>query len=411
MPDAADILILSNGPGEVVTWVRPVVQAIAALESPLALRVSVVLAPCPHATGSEARIAARIPGVDRVQAAEAFWPFLLRGKTSERWDWHPRGAVVFLGGDQFFAVAIARHLGYRSVVYAEWDARWWRFVDSFGAMRPEVVRRVPRRFRHKVTVVGDLMAEAGRTRAAAEGDLVGLLVGSKPAKLVQGVPLCLAIAEQVRARRPQTRFIIPVAPTLNPAAIARYARPEHNPVLNRVGGSPATLHPGPVLQTPSGLTVELQTHFPPHETYARCRLCVTTVGANTAELGAIAVPMVAILPTQQLDAMRAWDGLPGVLANLPGVGALFAKVFNWLVLRRKRLYAWPNLWAGREIVPELVGRLRAEDVAVVVVRLLDNRDRLEGMRRDLEAVRGRPGAAAALAALVERQLAQTPRRL
>jgi lipid-A-disaccharide synthase len=38
-------------------------------------------------------------------------------------------------------------------------------------------------------------------------------------------------------------------------------------------------------------------------------LCLTTVGANTAELGSLAVPMIVLLPTQQLDAMRAWDGL------------------------------------------------------------------------------------------------------
>jgi len=42
---------------------------------------------------------------------------------------------------------------------------------------------------------GAARAEAGRVRAVPDRNLVGLLVGSKPAKLMQGVPLCLAIAE------------------------------------------------------------------------------------------------------------------------------------------------------------------------------------------------------------------------
>jgi len=77
------------------------------------------------------------------------------------------------------------------------------------------------------------------------------------------------------------------------------------------------------------------------------------VGANTAELGALAVPMIVLLPTH-LDAMRAWDGIPGLLANLPVVGTGMANVINWLALRQLGLLAWPNIWAQSEVVPELV---------------------------------------------------------
>ena len=67
-----DILILSNGPGEIMTWVLPVVKA---LRQKLNhdLRISLVLSPCPHATGKEAEIAASFPEIDRVQAADYFF--------------------------------------------------------------------------------------------------------------------------------------------------------------------------------------------------------------------------------------------------------------------------------------------------------------------------------------------------
>ena len=73
-----DVLVLSNGPGEITTWVRPVVQALRAKfgENRDKLRISVMLSPCPHAMGQEAVVARSYPEIDRVQASEHFWPFL-----------------------------------------------------------------------------------------------------------------------------------------------------------------------------------------------------------------------------------------------------------------------------------------------------------------------------------------------
>ena len=119
-----------------------------------------MLSPCPNASGKEAAIALSYPEVDRVQAAEHFWQFLLWGKTVENWDWRSRGVVVFLGGDQIFPVVIGKKLGYRTVVYAEWEARWHNWIDRFGVMKAQVAKSVSQKYAHKFTVVGDLMLEA-----------------------------------------------------------------------------------------------------------------------------------------------------------------------------------------------------------------------------------------------------------
>jgi lipid-A-disaccharide synthase len=124
------------------------------------------------------------------------------------------------------------------------------------------------------------------------------------------------------------------------------------------------------------------------------------VGANTAELGALAVPMIVLLPTQQLDAMRAWDGLPGLLANLPVVGTSMAKIINWMVLQRLGLLAWPNRWARSEVVPELVGLLQPQVVAELALDFLNHPEKLQQMRSKLRSIRGEPGAAQKLATLV-----------
>ncbi len=419
MPNPADILILSNAPGELATWVKPVVRE---LKQRLGddSRISVVLSPCPNASGQEAEIALSYPEVDRVQSAQHFFPFLLWGKTTENWDWYDRGVVVFLGGDQFFPVVIGKRLGYQTVIYAEWETRWHRWVDRFGVMRSQVVDRAPSQFAHKLTVVGDLMAEVS-TFVAADGDeafktdstLIGLLPGSKPAKLSQGLPLMLAIADQLWRDRPEIRFVIPVAPTLDLNTLAQYADPDQNPVMLLMEAVSAKLvipdaGDRPYLKTPSGLQVELWTNpterVPAYQLLSQCTLCITTVGANTAELGSLAVPMIVLLPTYQMDAMKAWDGLPGLLSNLPGVGSLFAKVINGWFVRRMGLLAWPNIWAQDAIVPELVGRLQPKAVAAIAADFLDHPDKLQQMRDKLRNVRGEPGAAQKLAAIVVEEL-------
>ncbi len=411
-----DIIILSNGPGEVTTWVRPVVQALRReLGSDRSLiRISVVLSPCPHATGKEAAIALSYPGVDRVQSAEHFFSFLIWGKTADNWDWRERGVVVFLGGDQFYTLLVGKRLGYRTLVYAEWDARWYRWIDCFAAMKPEVVTKIPLKYRHKFTVVGDLMTDISQqinlnySLSSSSSPTIGFLPGSKPAKLMQGVPLCLAIADCLRLRKPDTNFILLVAPTLDLTILARYADPQHNPIIARVEGVSGSLilsdDRTPFLLTANGTKVKLITQFPAREFLAQCQLCVTTVGANTAELGSLGIPMLVLLPTQQLDAMRSWDGIPGILANLPGFGATFAKLINWFVIRQKRLFAWPNIWAKKEIVPELIGKLTPQYIAEIVIDFLDHPDKLETMRRNLLQVRGRSGAAKQIANLVKQQL-------
>ena len=406
-----DVVILSNGPGEVVTWVRPVVKRLHQLGSDKT-RISVLLSPCPHSTGREAEIALSYPEVDRVLPASDFFNFLLWGKTKYNWQWHRQGIVVFLGGDQFYTVAISKRLGYTSLIYAEWDARWYRFVDRFAAMNTKVVERVPKSYHHKFSVVGDLMADVAlevkdKPTSGSNITKIGLLVGSKSAKLSQGVPLCMAIAEKIQHQLPQVQFIIPVAPTLDLPTLGRYANKQDNSlvaILGNVEGKLIIAEEITYLLTSGGTKIELITRFPAYQDLVECQLCLTTVGANTAELAFLGIPMIVLLPTQQLDAMRSWDGLPGILANLPGVGTILAKLINWLVLKQGRWFAWPNIWAGSEIVPELVGKLDAGGVARLVLDYLAHPHKLQLMQDSLASVRGKTGAAKQIADIINGEI-------
>lgn len=409
---AVDVLILTNGPGEVSTWVKPVVQQLRKQEPDHGqMRLSVMVSPCPHASGGETDSLKSFPEVDRVQGPTDFFRFLLWGKTADNWDWHSQGVVVFLGGDQLYAVWAANRLGYGATVYAEWEPRWLGWVDRFGMMQGGT--KVAAKYQPKLTVVGDLMADVESVASAElpfapETQLVGLLPGSKPDKLRPGVPLCLAIAQHLHPTHPRVEFIIPVAPTVTPDTLAQYANPRENPTVMVMEGPQAQLVTPDVglsyFQIEAGPKVWLWTEFPAHDLLKRCALCVTTVGANTAQLGSLAVPMVVLLPTQQLDVMRTWDGFWGLLCQLPLVGTVLTKVINTVAIqyiqRNQKRFAWPNIWAQAEVVPELLGRITAEEVCDRISTYLNHPEQLETMGRTLRNLRGPSGAAARFAQLI-----------
>ena len=191
------------------------------------------------------------------------------------------------------------------------------------------------------------------------------------------------------------------------STLSKYANKQDNPLISVLGGvsGKITSNDGTAYMITSGSTkIELITQFPAYQQLSNCQLCLTTVGANTAELASLGIPMVVLLPTQQLDAMRSWDGLPGILATLPGVGTILAKLINWLVLKQGRLFAWPNIWAGEEIVPELVGKLKPEKIAQLVLNYLAHPTILNSMHDKLVAVRGNVGAAEQIADIIKREI-------
>jgi hypothetical protein len=363
-----------------------------------------VLVPCPNATGMEAGAAGRWGQFERIIPARRFWSLLLRPARFGHWP--PRGVVVFLGGDQFWSVLLSARLGYRHITYAEWVARWPRWNDRIAAMAPAVQEQLPRRFHGRCRVVGDLMADLSSHARASdplpEGEWVALLPGSKPAKLSVGVPFLLETADRMAAERPGCRFLLPVAPTTSGEDLLSYLGASNRLADGYQAGVQAMLPPGDGwpwhrLLTSAGTLIHLQEDPPAHAALSQCALALTTVGANTAELGSLGVPMIVLVPTQHLGVMQAWDGWLGVLARLPGLRRLIGLLLSAWRLRNRGLLAWPNISAGRMVVPERVGAITPEQIAAEACDWLQTPERLEGQRQDLRALRGQPGAVAALA--------------
>lgn len=409
-----DILILSNGPGELMTWVYPFLKALETLQqassNDLAVqhRISIALAPCQNASGQEAQLAQSFPNVDRVLPQEKFFDFLLWGRTPN-WDWTKQGLVVFLGGDQFFALSIAKRLGYKTLIYAEWEARWYRWVDLFAVRNQAIAERIPVKFRDKAQAIGDLMVDQvnqidqtdqARSPHSIIATKICFMPGSKDNKLKIGVPLAVAIADILQQKHPELELVIALAPTTSPEKLAEYAQNSF-PTLDS-DGAIATLQEGNLVST-KGTVIKIHQQFPAHDLIKSSQICVTTVGANTAELASLNQPMIVLLPTNFADMKIAWDGILGLLATTPLLDKLLGVLINSVLISRiqakGQLLAWPNIWAGEEIVPELLGKITPTQVAEKVLFYLDRPEELAKMRDRLKQVCGQAGAATKLAAM------------
>ena len=96
--ETSDLIIITNGPGELASWVKPAVNIIKNSENPP--RISIFLPPCPFSSGQEERIARDIAGI--VLNPVEFIKFLMVGKTPD-FKALKKGIVLFLGGEPLHA--------------------------------------------------------------------------------------------------------------------------------------------------------------------------------------------------------------------------------------------------------------------------------------------------------------------
>ena len=139
---------------------------------------------------------------------------------------------------------------------------------------------------------------------------------------------------------------------------------------------------------------------PCYEILKECDLAITTVGANTAELAAISLPMLVVLPTQHLNMMNAWDGIFGVIGKISFINRFLTFIIKNFYFKKKKFFAWPNIKAKRMIVPERIGNISPIKIAREVLFLIKNRDQLKSIRDNLNKERGDKGAAKKLASII-----------
>ncbi|WP_413678974.1 glycosyl transferase [Prochlorococcus sp. MIT 0916] len=404
--DPLAIIFVSNGPGELATWVQPLAKE---LHKQIELRpksnsslrsLNLVLVPCPNATGNENLFAQKESQFENIVKAKNFWEMLLKPKKFGTWP--SKGLVIFLGGDQFWSVLLSARLGYLHMTYAEWVARWPFWNNRIVAMSESIVKKLPRRMQNRCSVIGDLTADLTETakidNPLPSGKWVALMPGSKSAKLKIGIPFFLDVADKISKSMPDCKFLIPIAPTTNIDEI-KYFGSIKNPISKQYKTGIKSITKAnnkerrAKLITNHSTVILLQEKHPAYSDLSQCDIALTTVGANTAELGSLKIPMIVVVPTQHLLVMEAWDGLVGLIARLPILKYFLGLLISFVKLRKRGFMAWPNISAKRMIVPERIGHITTAQIAEETIDWLNSPSRLSGQKKDLQALRGVTGAA------------------
>jgi lipid-A-disaccharide synthase len=238
-----------------------------------------------------------------------------------------------------------------------------RIVDHMAVILP-FEEAFYRRHGVPVTFVGHpLMDRYGpppesAPRAAGDRTTIGLLPGSRDSEIEKLLPLMLAAAVLVGRQRP-ARFLLSQAASVTPALIDR---------LKASSEADVVLHRGPT-----------------GELLQQADLVVTKSGTSTLEAALHATPMVIVYKVSPLS-----YHLGKALIRVPHIGLV-------------------NLIAGRRVATELIQHEASpEAVAEAVLSLLDDPERMAGMRaalRDVARRLGAPGASRQVAAIARDLLA------
>lgn len=403
-PSPADVVFITNSPGELSSWVRVCAREVKAAR-PQA-RIVVMLVPCPYATGQEYRIACSYPFVDLVLPPWRFMAYLL-GLSPRAYQPAPAGVVVFMGGDFWHALWLARKTSFRRLAYVVLPTTMTRHFQTVCVSTPQVKEQLVERGTppDRIRVVGNLMVDGVMSPQAAASTptpgeaghpVLGLLPGSRLYHVRESLPAFLKVTEAVAAVYPQARFQLGLSPFISLEALGRSLESHYVPSIPGSGGrlqsarEPGSTKSGlPFIRTDAGVEVEVH-EGRQYEVMCSSDLIITIPGTNTAEVACTGTPMV-VCSTGGARVPRG--GLGWVLGGLP-LGRKLRTLSASQVLKRFRFSALPNQVAGRMLVPEVYVEKSADEVSGVVLELLGDQPRRGAMAARLRGLMGEPGAAA-----------------
>ncbi len=382
---------------------------------------------------------AALPDVKRIFDARQTLYFALLGRQLPGFQPRGRGVVLFLGGDLLYAVLLARRLGYPAYAYTH---GWVRWIGSFsGFLLPDEQARIKAiragASQDKLFVVGDLMLdavephwEAGEFSEALGLDrdrtVIALFPGSRPAEFRYVLPMFLRSAEIISRDLKTVQFVISISPFASEDFL-RDVLSAPDSLLEGSGGeiieqrssagsfrdqdpgveSPGLAeyrHPGCSrgrvwrIRTSGGLSLAAVQGWQ-HDLMGLASLAITIPGSNTAEMAAVGLPMVVVTPLNKPELIPL-EGIPGLVGGIPLIGKHLKRKSVLAAAKRIRFTALPNMKAQEEIVPELMGFLGPEDVAIAVGSLMRNPEKLRAMSNRLKQVMGSHGAAHRIAEIL-----------
>ncbi len=384
MAEKEDLIIFSNGPGEVSTWVRPMVEAVRKRADITGrYRITLIMHPCQFGSGTEHLVAVDFDGVDGTVTPGRYVKMLILGAGG--YGFGRKGVIFSLGGDLLHPVLFRMRVRGTYTLYAYThntghEKHYERLFVRNSRVRDKYLKRGVRP--ERVIVAGDLVhsslsylldRNAVRNEAGVADDekMVVFMPGSRDFEVAYMLPVFLKVMDGLTEALPKVRVFVLKSPYVS------YELIEH---ALEMGGRirEAESLPGVLKQNDDwGREIE----------YARGKkvkileqgleywgegldFAVTLPGTNTIQLAYRKIPELVVAALNKPEVIPV-EGVFGLLKWVPVIGR---PVLKRAVLRYARKFpfaALPNIYEGEEVVPELFGVFQTVDITRRLVAILE----------------------------------------
>lgn len=388
-----EIVLVSNGPGELYTWVKPVLLRLR--EQLPDARIAISLIPCQFASGHEASIAQTFRP-DVVTTPTEYMSAAARGRAPNSLGGTTGGIVVALGGNPGMAVQLGKRLGYPVMRYTfETDfvrGTTMQYVPDDYTRAKAIENGAPK---DHVEAIGNLVADVVQSSepTPGRGSPHILLFSSSRSTLARHfIPFLLGIVDELGKALPNATFAWPISRLVDPTAIAKGI---HGPARSGIGGVPSTRTEN-VVTTPGGIQVEIVDEDDRYNEMRAADLAITMPGTNTLELGIAHLPAAVLLPLNRAELIPLGNALHWI-GYIPLFGPIIKSwSIRWYIGKHGMVASLPNRMTKQDLMYEIVGVLNHANTAEDIRALIENETEMERRRAGLRATMPKPGAADAL---------------
>ena len=322
------LLILTNSPGEIASWVSSICT-LCVRRMPT-VSIVVMLTPCQYATGNEHVVVQQFPGVKKVYKPMETLAIMMGFK--QVFFRRNFGKILYLGGDPFYAKLLAKRYQWPLFGYTEhvsFDKKGFDYVLTRSLDKDLMATKIALTPLDRATILHKYHLE--------DHPYGVFFFGSRPKHFKALFPY---INEMVASLKADSEAFFPlglVSPFVSDADLAEMVKqcPAQMPIMR-------------------GDSIEI---------LSLADFLITIPGTSTAEAMYLHVPMAVILPLSRPD-LIIFDGLLGLITGIPFLGKWLLKgVMAWLKKRPLPVVSLPNRLSKTRIAEEIIGDYTAIELA------------------------------------------------
>lgn len=355
------VTILTNGPGELWGWVRPVTSELRKRGH----SISLWILPCPFSSGHE-REAASLLGVDKLEGPSSV-SVIWRESAHEHTD-----RIIQLGGDVAFGLRMAKFSGVPLTIYS------YRHRKAIPGAK--MLTAYPQQANFPgVSVIGDLVKDSVNmdiTPSAISSwnwhydpasPRILFLPGSRPKIRAAVISWLCELRDNITKIIPNARIRSLFPQFMPEAEIRHWQKAGLNPV--RAGAGPAMTE----------------------SDYA-----ITQPGTNNFEMMHTGLPGIVIAPEKFIEHIPV-AGIAGFFAGLPAVGKIIRrKALLHTIGKWNGFISLPNRTFQRDILSEMWGNIDTAMIAEKVAAEIGDTQHINAVKSELLELSGENGAASRL---------------